>query len=114
MKLFRMYLLRALKKFEGGHNADQNNPYSCDACDFVGKNKAGLIKHMKSKHENGKSASKPNRNETTTDDFTDKINDFLTSVNCLNNSENNFPCDKCSLKFASKDFLNSHWRNPQD
>ena len=63
---------------------------------------------MKSKHENGKSASKPNRNETPNDDFTDKINDFLTSVNYLNNSENNFPCDKCSLKFASKDFLNIH------
>ena len=63
---------------------------------------------MKSKHENTNSASNPNRKETTNDEFSDKINDFLKSVNYLNNSENNFPCDKCSLKFESKDFLNIH------
>ena len=96
-----------LKKYEEKHKEDQTNPYSCDACDFVGKNKAGLKRHMKLKHENESSVSKQN-SESTNDEFSDEVNDFLKSVNYLNNSENNFPCDKCSLKFASKDFLDIH------
>ena len=43
------------------------------------------------------------------DDFANKINDFLQSANYLNNlPSNTYSCDKCDLKFASKDFLDIH------
>ena len=42
------------------------------------------------------------------DEFANKVNDFLKSFNHLNNSEENFICDKCEANFASKEFLNIH------
>ena len=103
-----------LKKFEEKEVVERVIPFSCTICDFVGKSKTGLVKHQKVKH--GKSLEEKNnrkenvakKDEPEKDDFADKINDFLQAVNHLNNSENDYPCEKCSAKFASKEFLEIH------
>ena len=51
---------------------------------------------------------KVKNDQSDKDDFADKINDFLQSVNHLNKSGNNHICEKCGAKFASKDFLDIH------
>ena len=87
---------------------------SCDICDFIGKSKADILKHKKIKHikkkteKNKEQVDNQKKSEVRNDDFADKINDFLKSVNYLNNSESNHTCEKCSAKFASKDFLEIH------
>ena len=103
-----------LKRSETKNGSEIIVPFSCDICMFVGKNKTGLVKHQKVKH--GKSTEEnysstenaQKKDESKTDDFADKVNDFLQSVNYLNNSENSYPCEKCSVKFASKEFLEIH------
>ena len=101
------------KEFERETVANVTNPFSCNNCDFVGKNKAGLSKHEKSKHvKNSKnrntSTSEIIQKQSESDEFTTKVNDFLKAVNYLNNSENSHSCAKCSETFGSKEFLEIH------
>ena len=70
-------------------------------CDFVGKSKSGFLKHAKNKHGNRKVQEFSAKKESESDEFANRVNDFLKSVNHLNNEENNYPCDKCDSKFAS-------------
>ena len=50
-------LIDKSKKFEEKQNENKDHPISCDACELVGKNKTGLMKHIKSKHKNRKTLS---------------------------------------------------------
>ena len=76
------------------------------------KNKAGLLKHIKAKHGK-KSIVESELNQKKDDagndgEFTKTINNFLYSMNHLNNSNKIFSCHKCSATFASKEFLDIH------
>ena len=105
---------KELKHIEKEEN-EKNDPLSCNLCDFIGKSKAALGKHEKSKH--GKQQSEKitatkgviiNQNDSDNDEFATKINGFLQAVNHLNKTGKNFECVKCHLKFASDDFLKIH------
>ena len=71
------------------------NALSCNKCDFVGKSEVGLTKHDKSKHgQNNKITTKPTsdiiQKQDESDEFTNKINDFLKSMNHLNKPQNDY------------------------
>ena len=83
----------------------KKNVLTCNICNFVGKSKSALQKHKKSKHVNKNPEDTEN---PAADEFANKVNDFLKSFNHLNNSEENFICDKCEANFASKEFLKIH------
>ena len=87
------------KEFERETVANVTNPFSCNKCDFVWKNKAGLSKHEKSRHGKNStnistSTSEISQKQRESDEFTTKVNDFLKAVNYLNNSENSHYCAK--------------------
>ena len=84
----------------------------CDICDFTGEANSILIKHKKTKHLqlrgeniNSRKDNVENVSDSSPDDFTEKINGFLQSINHLNKTGKTFKCDKCYLSFASDDFL---------
>ena len=72
---------------------NDQNILSCDMCDSVGKSKSGLLKHTKNKHGTKKVQGCSATKEIESDKFTNRVNDFLKSVDHLNNSENNYSCD---------------------
>ena len=101
-----------LKNLEQKQNVCDSNGLTCDECNFVGKNKTGLTKHIKTKH--GKKSidesklSQLKQSSGNDDEFTNTVNNFLKSVNHLNNSNKTFSCLKCSATFGSKEFLDIH------
>ena len=102
-----------LKKFEPKLVEKEIN-FSCGICNFVSKNKTGLANHKTQKHKNIQKVDDnveqviKTRENSNNDDFTSQVNNFLQSVNYLNNSENIYSCDKCEAKFSSKEFLGIH------
>ena len=71
-----------------------------------------MVKHIKNKRENIKIHENSAVKEPESDQFANRINDFLKEVNheSLNSAEDNYSCDKYDSKFTSKEFLDIHIR----
>ena len=97
-----------LRKTEESKTNTNETSLACDICDFVGKSKSGLLKHAKNKHGKKKVQEFSAKKESESDEFANRVNDFLKSVNHLNNAENNYSCDKWDSNLASKECLDIH------
>ena len=117
MRLFKIFLIRCMKITKSWKETNwilQKIHSLVKSVILLGKNKVGLAKHDKSKHEKNskntttKTPTIQKQDASESDEFTNKINDFLKAMNHLNKPQNDYSCVKCNETFDSKEFLDIH------
>ena len=91
---------------EQRQNESESRGLSCDNCNFIGQNKAGLSKHNQTKHGKKKKSDKEINRKMMLRKMNLQI--LLKLLNYLRNSESDYSCTTCNADFAPEEA----WKNP--